>query len=434
MAHAHQCPPHLMNCTGGDRFCQGIVKFQFAHMQTVEDEQHVQHVKGMCHNGGSAQCRFKEVTIAPLRQGRARYYCWVLPGENLAAPGHPRPWVPCQHGGFMYLLTHDNDGHDDHASKDEATREQCIQSGEIVFFELTLGHTNWVRGCCVLPSDPPDQETQALSCGADKHLWLWDLETGRAVMKFVGHSDWVWCCSVVALPGEKGKRAVSGSSDKTLVAWDLETGAMLSQMKGHSDWVMSCCVFLMGDELRALSSSRDKTMKLWDMKSYTCIATFEGHGNMVGSCVVYLENGSNWKERARGVTCEADRALTCSDDMTLKVWNLESQECLHTLVGHTDIVISCCVFREEEGQHGVSCSADGTMRLWDLANCQQKRVIEDPDDDSRVRGCCAFSDGSKLLSCKCWQLSCAVCAINPAQSSSKSPDWLLFLATYPAWC
>ena len=172
-------------------------------------------------------------------------------------------------------------------------------------------------------------------------------------------------------------------------------------MDGHEDWVMSCCVYSERGRWRAVSTSKDKTMKSWDLENGECLHTFEGHEDMVGGCEVYKMDGANWATRASGVACEADRALTCSDDRTLRVWDLEKNNCLHTLGGHNQIIIACSLFWNEvkQQQYGVSCSADGEIGVWDLDDGLNERFVQDTDENSRVRGCAAFSDGSKLLSC-----------------------------------
>jgi WD40 repeat protein len=56
------------------------------------------------------------------------------------------------------------------------------------------------------------------------------------------------------------------------------------------------------------------------------------------------------------------RLVTGSDDATIRVWDIESRECIKVLEGHTDIV-KCLQFDEFKIITG---SKDGTVKIWDL--------------------------------------------------------------------
>ena len=66
---------------------------------------------------------------------------------------------------------------------------------------------------------------------------MWDLETGHALRKLEGHSDYVNSVAVTA----DGKRAVSASLDNTLKLWDLDTGLLIATF--HCDGDARCCAF-----------------------------------------------------------------------------------------------------------------------------------------------------------------------------------------------
>jgi hypothetical protein len=100
---------------------------------------------------------------------------------------------------------------------------------------------------------------------------------------------------------------------------------------------------------RAVSASNDKTLKVWDLETGHAVATLEGHSGVVRGCAV---------------TADGRRAVSASSDGTLKVWDLETGHAVATLEGHSDIVWSCAV--TADGRRAVSASEDKTLKVWDL--------------------------------------------------------------------
>ncbi len=54
--------------------------------------------------------------------------------------------------------------------------------------------------------------------------------------------------------------------------------------------------------------------------------------------------------------------MSGSSDKTIKVWNYQSGECLHTLKGHTNEILSIASIPDTK--FIVSGSTDKTVRLW----------------------------------------------------------------------
>ena len=69
--------------------------------------------------------------------------------------------------------------------------------------------------------------------------------------------------------------------------------------------------------------------------------------------------------RAVAVSQEGARAISGSDDGTVRVWNLATGQEEAALTGHTDWVRAVAV--SQDGARAVSGSDDGTVRVWDLA-------------------------------------------------------------------
>ena len=60
--------------------------------------------------------------------------------------------------------------------------------------------------------------------------------------------------------------------------WDLESGAELRRFEGHKDWIPALA--LMPDGRRAVSASEDQTVRLWDLERGTELASFHSDGRL----------------------------------------------------------------------------------------------------------------------------------------------------------
>jgi WD40 repeat protein len=219
-----------------------------------------------------------------------------------------------------------------------------------------VGHSASVWGVAVTPDG-----RRAVSASDDRTLKIWDFESGRAVGTLQGHEGSV--LSVAVTPD--GRRAVSASSDKTLKVWDLEKlwylegGRALRTLAGHEGPVLSVAVTPnTPDGERAVSASRDRTLRIWNLESGSALSlrrstavmrTLEGHSAPVSDVAV---------------TPAGTRAVSASDDGTLKVWDLESGRAVRSLEGHGASVASVAV--TPDGRWAVSASVDKTLKVWQL--------------------------------------------------------------------
>jgi WD40 repeat protein len=62
---------------------------------------------------------------------------------------------------------------------------------------------------------------------------------------------------------------------------------LIRTLTGHSDWVLRVAVT--PDGRRAVSASNDKTLKVWDLESGKCITTFSGEGAFI--CCMIANDG-----------------------------------------------------------------------------------------------------------------------------------------------
>ena len=86
----------------------------------------------------------------------------------------------------------------------------------------------------------------------------------------MGHSDWFGGVLAIAFSSDS-KFIASGSKDKTIKIWQVDTGKEIMTFEGHSDDITS--VAINADNTILASGSKDKTLKLWAFASGKLIST-----------------------------------------------------------------------------------------------------------------------------------------------------------------
>ena len=181
---------------------------------------------------------------------------------------------------------------------------------------------------------------------------------------------------------------------RSLPRTGLIAGWATAQFEGHTWGVPSVCVT--NDGRRVLSGGSDDCVRLWDIETGQCLRTLKGHTGWVESvCVV---PGGRY-------------AFSASRDKTLRKWDITTSQCLCTLEGHTQWVESVCA--TPDGRCVVSGSFDATARLWDVDGGRCLRNFEGHGDS--VRSVCVTPDGRHVVSAshdktlKLWDLASGRC-------------------------
>lgn len=161
-----------------------------------------------------------------------------------------------------------------------------------------------------------------------------------------GHTDSVMCLQI------HGIFLVTGSYDRSIKLWNLDSGTLVRTFLGHTAGVRA----LRFDGNKIVSGSLDRTIKIWNWQTGQCVLTISNHNGAVA-----------------GLDLAGNLLASGSMNQTIKIWNLEDNETF-TLRGHGDGVNS--VQFDATSRTLISASDDHTLRLWDLDTRQCIRVFE----------------------------------------------------------
>ena len=159
---------------------------------------------------------------------------------------------------------------------------------------------------------------------------------------------------------------------------------------GHSSSISSLCTLQDG---RLVSGAGDDYVKIWDLSSSCCNHTITEHTSWVMSLCT-LKDG---------------RLVTGSWDETLKIWNINGWVCELTLVGHASDVRCHCALIDGRLASG---SDDLTIKIWNLSSGQCELTMSGHRDavvcistlpDGRI------VSGSRDKSIKVWNVETGSC-------------------------
>ncbi|QPC78007.1 hypothetical protein HYE68_008759 [Fusarium pseudograminearum] len=182
----------------------------------------------------------------------------------------------------------------------------------------------------------------AAVCGKQREFWVWDVSSGRHTHTLNSNQHHF----ITLALSSNGSRLISGSDD--IEIWDITngSGSQAKERPSHPECVSS--VALSTDIRWAASGSSDNNIKIWDMETLSCKHTLVGHTDTILS-ILFLDD---------------NRLGSASVDCAVIVWNFQTGARLHTLIGHTAYV-SSLVFLPESDML-ISGSYDGTIRTWNI--------------------------------------------------------------------
>jgi WD40 repeat protein len=211
-----------------------------------------------------------------------------------------------------------------------------------------------------------EKEKQLLTSGNDGIVrrWGWPPEPR---VNLAGHSDVV---PSVALSSD-GKLALSGGLDSQVMLWSVLEDKAVRPLAGASGKITS--VALSGDGALAAAGTELGTLHFWNAADGTPRGTIVGHKSPITSLALDAKLG---------------RIADTYGDGATRWWRVPEPTTAWT--GHQSAITHIAASLDRRWV--ATCGSDKSIRVWDAATGQAKRVVESlPHAPER---CCLSADGA----------------------------------------
>jgi WD40 repeat protein len=271
-----------------------------------------------------------------------------------------------------------------------------------------------------------------ISAGQNHQIHIWSLHSGDTLRILFGHTLPILSLSIANCPpsrpysssslamshrGSPSSVALSSNDSYPLLAsggeegkiliWNLSSYDLICSLThptrisgggggGQTVAVVSVALSkLRGQSTFLVSGGTCGTIAIWKLSTQELVHVFDRHFGPISGLVIHEEPGALSHHAAIADPQEKDPLLvSCSADWTICIWNLAEKKLIRTLAGHSGGVECLALYtpsqRRSSPSHTpsttnsppliISSGRDETIRVWDLETGTLYRNLEDHSD------------------------------------------------------
>ncbi|KAK1888755.1 Pre-mRNA-processing factor 17 [Dissostichus eleginoides] len=344
------------------------------------EEKTVLHVKDMYDYQGRSYLHVPQDVGINLRSSEAPDKCYLPKKQIHVWSGHTK--------GVSAIRLFPSSGHLLLSSSMDCKIKLWEVYGERRCVRTFIGHSKAVRDICYNNSG-----TKFLSAAYDRHLKLWDTETGQCISRFTNRK--VPYCVKFNPDEDKQDLFVAGMSDKKIVQWDIRTNEVVQEYDRHLGAVNT--ITFVDENRRFVSTSDDKSLRVWEW-DIPVDFKYIAEPSMHSMPAVTLSPNGKWlacqsmdnqilifgaQNRFRlnkkkvfkghmvaGYACQVDFSPDMSyvvsgdADGKLNIWDWKTTKLYHRIKAHDKVCISA-LWHPHETSKVITCGWDGLIKLWD---------------------------------------------------------------------
>jgi len=237
------------------------------------------------------------------------------------------------------------------------------------------GHTEGVRSVALSPDGSQvltgAGSTASVLQSTDNSVRLWDADSGKELRRFDGMSYPAWSTPVWQVGfSEDGRQVAGRGGDRGLAIWDVATGRLMFQEPTGDS--RSPHGFLRGT--RAMTFVPSRSVSVWDYRS--------------GERLSAINVAHVWSS---GLSPDGSLVVTTSGQ-EIALWSSSTGLRVRTYSGHKGLALDAAF--SPDGRRLFSASGDGSVRVWESSSDQ---LLHELPHEGAVDRVLVSSDGTRVL-------------------------------------